>query len=500
MRFSQTARPRSVRSRRSRFGRSTPPARERAVLSLEQLEPRRLMATTATLSSNTLSVSLPVTFAGNAEAVITWQTMKVGQFTWTNASGDIRAVGLPESFNSFCIEGLQTFSYGRTYTFPNLTTAINANPMGGASVAMGVARANLLTQFWNQFGAADPNVGFATATDAAAFQLAIWEIVNDATPAGNGMTFDLAAGKFQVGPAAQSAAAVAKAGQWLQAFDVTVTTERSWVVHVLESSTAQDQATVTPEPPEKDTGGDGDPCEPCSVNVPDDATGMLPFTDMIVSGGGGGLTPSLVLQRTQPAPGATSQGVPSASFGNGWSRAIPSFTMQGTDPANPTSVTLTFSGSDIRVFRNVPDAGGQPDFYRATGQGTTDRLIFSGGQYLLRTASGATVTFNGFGADIPLSARGQLAARTDASDNRLVTVFNPDGSTDRLMSFTAAAAGQSTLVRRIVFTYYDGTSSLGTLGDLASIQVLDPAGALLDAKSYRYTTSPSGQSLLHSKG
>ena len=35
-----------------------------------------------------------------------------------------------------------------------------------------------------------------------AFQLAVWEIVYDATPAGNGMTFDLASGKFRVCAAA----------------------------------------------------------------------------------------------------------------------------------------------------------------------------------------------------------------------------------------------------------------------------------------------------------
>jgi hypothetical protein len=150
--------------------------------------------------------SLPVTFRGDAATPITWRTTRAGQFTWTNVSGDAREAGLPATFTTFCIDGLQTVTPGRGTTFTDFTSALNANPFGGTTSAMGVDRANLLTQFWNQFGPADNVGGFSSAVDAAAFQLAVWEIVYDATPAGNGISVELASGKFQVGPTAQSAA------------------------------------------------------------------------------------------------------------------------------------------------------------------------------------------------------------------------------------------------------------------------------------------------------
>jgi hypothetical protein len=198
--------------------------------------------------------------------------------------------------------------------------------------------------------------------------------------------------------------------------------------------------------------------------------------------------------------------------------------MQGTDPANPTSVSLVFNSSDTRVYQNFPTSGGQPAFYRATRQGSTDRFALEGGQYVFRTAAGDTLTFNGFDAAIPAAARGQLVSRTDSSGNRFDFSFNPDGSTARLTSRVAGQAtpveiqdyvylpatdpntgkvaridirrGDTTLVRSTTFTYHDGTTAFGTLGDLASMTTLDPAGAVLDSSVYRYTTAPSGQSLI----
>jgi RHS repeat-associated protein len=503
-------------------------------MSLERLEPRQLMATTATFDPARLAIPLPVTFRGDAPTP-TWQTQNVGQFTWTKASGDVREAGIPASFTTFCIDGLQNVSPGATHTFTDFTSALNANPFGGTTSAMGVDRANLLTQFWNQFGPADNVAGFSNATDAAAFQLAVWEIVYDATPAGNGMSFSLTAGKFQVGPTAQSAAAVVKAGQMMQAFDKTLVGEIRVYVNTMESPTVQGQTGGTNKPQGPDTGGcDGVPPETCPGATVNQTTGQANVTAVPGSGGGAAATPSIGMQRTQPVTTASTNGFSTLStasaaapapFGNGWSRtAAPSLTMRGTDPANPTSVSIQFNSSDTRVYQNIPNAAGQPTFYRATRQGSTDRFALEGGQYVFRTAAGDALTFNGFDAAIPAAARGQLVSRSDSSGNRFDFSFNPDGSVARLTSSVAGQAtpveiqdyvylpatdpntgkvaridirrGDTTPVRSTTFTYHDGTTTFGTLGDLASMTTLDPAGALLDSSVYRYTTAPSGQSLI----
>ena len=436
--------------------------RDRRPLSLESLEPRQVMATTATLATSRLAVTLPVTFRGDAPTP-TWSSTSVGQFTWTGVSGDAREAGLPASFTTFCIDGLQVVMPGRATTFSDFSTALNTNPFGGATSAMGVDRANLLTQFWNQFGPADNATGFTTAVDSAAFQLAVWEIVYDATPAGNGMSFSLTAGKFQVGPGVQSAqavAAVTKAWQMMQAFDVTLVGDIRYYVNTMESSAYQGQGGPTEKPDDDDTDDDdkecGPCCEPCSGASCDLTDGNVRFSTKAGSGGAGP-APSVQLQRNQSASAAASLSARSAAtptgpapFGNGWSRtAAPALTMRGTDPANPTSVSIHFNSSDTRVYQNIP-SGGQPAFYRATRQGSTDRFALEGGSYVFRTAAGDTLTFNGFGDSIPAAARGQLVSRSDSSGNRFDYTFNADGSVARL---TSSVAGQATPVELQDYVY-----------------------------------------------
>ena len=80
----------------------------------------------------------------------------VGQFFW-NGSG----------FNSFCVEIGQSISPG-LHTFPTVTSLS----------ASGVANANLVAEFWRSYGPTTPT-GFSSVTDAAAFQLGLWEIISD---------------------------------------------------------------------------------------------------------------------------------------------------------------------------------------------------------------------------------------------------------------------------------------------------------------------------------
>ena len=96
-------------------------------------------------------MQLSVTFQGDT-ATPAFETAYVGQLRWSGVQGQARDAGLPDAFMAYCIDGLQWVYGGMTHTFTDFTSAVNANPFGGANGAMGVCRANLLTQFWNQYG------------------------------------------------------------------------------------------------------------------------------------------------------------------------------------------------------------------------------------------------------------------------------------------------------------------------------------------------------------
>lgn len=78
---------------------------------------------------------------------------------------------LPEQFQAFCIDVNQTIQYGQSYTFT--VTPIEDAPTPGGG--MGLAKANLLRELWGRHYAAS----LTSNTNAAAFQSAIWEVVND---------------------------------------------------------------------------------------------------------------------------------------------------------------------------------------------------------------------------------------------------------------------------------------------------------------------------------
>jgi RHS repeat-associated protein len=236
-----------------------------------------------------------------------------------------------------------------------------------------------------------------------------------------------------------------------------------------------------------------------------------------------GLTPPVRLQLNQASITSSGLGASASNgtFGIGWSRTdTAQLVMQGSDPAAPDFVSVVFSGTDARVFRRL--SGGS--FVPANGLGSTDTFTFSGGQYVFRTDSGTTRTFNGFGSSVPLPARGALVSQSDASGNRVDYSFGTDGSVTGLASYVAGQTaavetqeyvllpsgnpnagrvgeidvrrGGGTLERTVVFSYYDGTTAFGALGQLASITTRDAAGMLLDAWHYRYAVAPSGASML----
>lgn len=136
----------------------------------------------------------------------------VGQFFW-NGTG----------FKSFCVEGQQSISPG-LHTFPTVKSLATS----------GLANADLVADFWRSYGPTTRS-GFSSVTDAAAFQLGLWEIISDGRVAR-----DLYSGSFNVG--GSTAPAVALAASWLRGDGMPAPgAGGSVTLHVMQHPTLQDQ-------------------------------------------------------------------------------------------------------------------------------------------------------------------------------------------------------------------------------------------------------------------
>ena len=144
----------------------------------------------------------------------------VGQFFW-NGSG----------FNSFCVEIGQSISPG-LHTFPTVKSLSTS----------GLANAGLVADFWRRYGPTT-TTGFTSVTDAAAFQLGLWELISDGHVAR-----DLKSGSFRVGDSASPA--VALAASWLRGDGTPAPGAGGSVdLHVMQHPTLQDQVIWGPLPP-----------------------------------------------------------------------------------------------------------------------------------------------------------------------------------------------------------------------------------------------------------
>jgi RHS repeat-associated protein len=146
------------------------------------------------------------------------------------------------------------------------------------------------------------------------------------------------------------------------------------------------------------------------------------------------------------------------------------------------------------------------------------------GQFTLTDTSGDVLTFEDFGSGRPANQRGQLASFTDPDGNvTQVTSWNSSGqpaevqrsnttggvttvesyldsyltsgaNAGRLSNVTLRRqvnGGAWSTVRQAAYSYYDGTTGNGNLGDLRTAVVQDASGNALDTTYYRYYTSNS---------
>jgi hypothetical protein len=135
-----------------------------------------------------------------------------GQYNFMNASGYLTG-----PYGGFCIDIGQNIYGGVTTTF-NVADLANA-PVPGQS--MGSLRANLIEELWsNDYAFALTANKYGTAAEnAAAFQVAIWEIINETNTDGNGnYVLDVKSGQFYV--KASDPTALNTANTWLSGLEL----------------------------------------------------------------------------------------------------------------------------------------------------------------------------------------------------------------------------------------------------------------------------------------
>ena len=100
-----------------------------------------------------------------------FQEVGSGTARFTRIGGDYSGPGANGQFVAYCIELFQSITWGETYDFE--TRAPENSPVPGEG--MGAPRAAALAELYGRFYVPS----FATRDEAAAFQIAVWELVHD---------------------------------------------------------------------------------------------------------------------------------------------------------------------------------------------------------------------------------------------------------------------------------------------------------------------------------
>lgn len=143
-----------------------------------------------------------------------------GVFRWEVPRSAYSTGDLDRNFTGYCAEVLVPIVAGKTYQYRtnNLYDPANYNLAGGAKEKVGDAanrRTRLVQELFGRYFR-DPTLKATNATDAVAFQIALWEIVQETEPADGELKLDLFAGDFQANyPKADAPAYVTRAQEYL---------------------------------------------------------------------------------------------------------------------------------------------------------------------------------------------------------------------------------------------------------------------------------------------
>lgn len=138
-----------------------------------------------------------------------WTDLAAGVFSFTRTGGDYGGTLLPNVasvFYALCVEPQENVNFGGSYTYNVLPLSAGAENIGG----MGATRAGYLAELL--YGV-NPLQSALTNVEAAALQVAIWEIVRETDP----LPFNVATGhtRFQN---ASNANVLPTAQAWLNTY------------------------------------------------------------------------------------------------------------------------------------------------------------------------------------------------------------------------------------------------------------------------------------------
>ena len=203
------------------------------------------IATPAFASTITLS-GLSTGLGRTVQTNVTSGTYHAGQLTWnvsamTGNAGALTGLSVGDTVSTFCTELAQLAGAPTVFNVVDVEDA----PQPGSG--MGELRATYINTLYSNYYAH----AFESNTSAAAFQLAVWEIVHEADAALNNATLDANAGAFQVtgGTAmniegGQAMSAVAMANSWLTTLAGILSSDDA-TMFALTNVDVQDQLILT---------------------------------------------------------------------------------------------------------------------------------------------------------------------------------------------------------------------------------------------------------------
>ena len=156
----------------------------------------------AGLNPGTNNMTVQFIDQNNTSHVAMYSGAFVGQLNWTAAGPSTNLtqglnqnlndiLGSGGTFSSFCIEGLQDVIFGQHETWSLGVVTLDTAPAPGP--AMGGTKAAQITELWDRHYS--DTIG--SNENAAAFQLAIWEIVGDGVTPGTETAANFGVGFFQ---------------------------------------------------------------------------------------------------------------------------------------------------------------------------------------------------------------------------------------------------------------------------------------------------------------